>query len=440
MSASHATLSRYRRGGSTAVAALTLGIPLGAGLLYLVFHGPWQEPLLQRYLSHPVEMAELILFCCALCAFAFKFGQSVRERIALRLGMLPPWDGTVVPVDDADKLLDKLDTLPARLKRTWLAGRFAAILDYLRSRGSADELDDQMRSLSDNDAMALDGSYSLTRFITWAIPILGFLGTVVGITQAIAGVTPEKLEKDLSAVTDGLATAFDTTATALALTMVVMFVGFIIERIEQGILDAVDRHVEHELGHRFERLGTDTSEVAGIVRHSSQALLKAVEQTVLKQADIWAKTFAEVESRRLEMENAMQERIKSTFSAAIATALERTAESHARRLAEAEGLQAAARTKVLETMASLEKSLRESIQEQKVGLAPLAKGLGEHTQAIVQLQEGARALVNLQEALNQNMMRLVGTLQGVEWRISAPEFRIRLEPGTTEPASKNRAA
>ena len=91
-------------------------------------------------------------------------------------------------------------------------------------------------------------------------------------------------------------------------------------------------------------------------------------------------------------------------------------------------------------MASLEKSLRESIQEQKAGLAPLAKGLGDHTQAIVKLQEGARQLVALQEALNQNMGRLVGSLQGVEWRISAPEFRIRLEPAGGDAAAGKRAA
>ena len=86
-------------------------------------------------------------------------------------------------------------------------------------RGSADELDDQLRNLADTDALALESSYALTRFITWAIPIIGFLGTVLGITGAISGVTPEVLEKSLSTVTDGLALAFDTTALALGLTM-----------------------------------------------------------------------------------------------------------------------------------------------------------------------------------------------------------------------------
>ena len=71
-----------------------------------------------------------------------------------------------------------------------------------------------LRSLADQDSLTLEGSNALVRFITWAIPILGFLGTVLGITGAISGVTPEVLEKSLSTVTDGLSLAFDTTAVA----------------------------------------------------------------------------------------------------------------------------------------------------------------------------------------------------------------------------------
>ena len=69
------------------------------------------------------------------------------------------------------------------------------ILNFVASRNSAAGLDDQMRVLSDNDAMALDSSYALMRFIIWAMPILGFLGTVLGITAAIAGIDPAQAWK-----------------------------------------------------------------------------------------------------------------------------------------------------------------------------------------------------------------------------------------------------
>src|SRR5207245_2533892 len=141
----------------------------------------------------------------------------------------------------ATRLLAGLNQLPRRLQNTLIVKRAAAVLDFLCSRGSAAELDDHLRTLADNDAVTLEGSYALTRFLTWAIPILGFLGTVLGITGAISGVTPEVLEQSLGTVTDGLALAFDATALALALTMLTMFLSFIVERTEQGVLEAVDR-------------------------------------------------------------------------------------------------------------------------------------------------------------------------------------------------------
>ena len=164
-------------------------------------------------------------------------------------------------------------------------------------RGAADDLDDQLRTLADNDVVSMEGGFALTRFITWAIPILGFLGTVLGITTAIHGATPEVLEKSLSAVTDGLSYAFDATALALALTMITMFLSFLVERDEQGVLDAVDRTVDRCLAHRFQRVGADAGPFALAVQQNTQALLESMGQLVQRQAELWAQTVAEMDKR-----------------------------------------------------------------------------------------------------------------------------------------------
>src|SRR5262249_23438863 len=194
------------------------------------------------------------------------------------------------------------DRLPAWVRCTYLGRRVAAVLHFIASRGSANGLDDQLRTLSDNDAMTLEASYSLTRFITWAIPILGFLGTVLGITGAISGVTPEVLEQSLSGVTDGLALAFDATALGLALTMAAMFLNFLVERAEWGVLETVDHYADRQLAHRFEQAGD-----AG--RVPAETLGQVVEQLVQKQAAVWAQALAEVDRRRAEVEARMEERL-----------------------------------------------------------------------------------------------------------------------------------
>src|SRR5262249_34483584 len=162
-----------------------------------------------------------------------------------------------------------------------------AIFDFIIPRGSANELDDHLRALGDVDAMSSEGSYALVRFITWAIPILGFLGTVLGITESISGVTPDQLEHNLSKVTDGLALAFDATALGLALTMITMFVTFLVERAEQSILDDVDHFIDRHLAHRFERIDSENGEYIASLRLQTDVLLKGTELLVQKQAKIW---------------------------------------------------------------------------------------------------------------------------------------------------------
>ncbi len=407
---------------STALPAFALGLPLAALVIYLVCWGPGKDTEMQRYLSHHVEKVEVIMFCCALAALTAKLWRSRREQAALAAKLLPAWDGTPMPVDEAPKLLAGLTRLPYRLQNSYLVCRVASVLDFVCSRRSADELDDQLRTLADNDVVTLEGSYSLTRFITWAIPILGFLGTVLGITKSISHVTPEQLEKDLSQVTSGLALAFDATALGLALTMVTMFLSFLTERAEQGILEAVDRFVDRHLAHRFERNGVDGGEFAAVVRQHTQLLVQATEKVVQRQAEVWAQSLAEVHRGRAAAEQEIQERLRGT----IESALERTLETHARRLATLEQQAAEHGGVLLEKMSAFAAEARQAGQEQIKVLTPLSQGLAAQAESLTRLQQGEQQLVELQSELNQSLTSMMRALQGFE-------FRFRLEPHEVKP-------
>src|SRR5437763_674370 len=214
--------------------------------------------------------------------------------------------------------------------------------------------------LADADALAMEGSYALTRFITWAVPILGFLGTVLGITGAISNVSPEVLEKSLSGVTGGLAFAFDATALALGLTMITMFCSFLVERQEQGVLDAVDLYVDRQLAHRFQRAGADTGAVAEAVRQNARAVLDAMGQLVQRQADVWAQTIAATEKRSTEGQ--------ARLTGALEAALERTLHTHAQRLAALEQQAVEQGARLLEQMAALAGVVRDTAREQQAAL------------------------------------------------------------------------
>src|SRR5262245_18040822 len=203
-----------RRLGST-LAAFLVGLPLAALVLAAFHYVPLRHSYVFRYVEFPVQWVEVAFFTCGLGALIVKYLQVRYEHAACYLDLLPRWDGKPVPAGEATNLLASLGRQSARVQNSFFGRRLRAVLDFLRQRQRARDLDDHLRSLADNDAVAQENGFALVRFISWAVPILGFLGTFIGITGAIGGVTPEVLEESLSTVTDGLSEAFDATALAL---------------------------------------------------------------------------------------------------------------------------------------------------------------------------------------------------------------------------------
>ena len=386
----------------TNLAAFVIGLPLAVGILYAIHHSPVNHPsveTIRRYVTHPVQWAVVGMFCCALGTLLAKLWHNLAERRACRALNLPAWDGKAIPPKDALQLTGCVDRLSMRLRRTFVARRVLAVLDFLGQRKSAAGLDDQMRALADADALSLESSYALTRFITWAIPILGFLGTVLGITGAISGITPEVLEKSLSGVTDGLSEAFDSTALALGLTMITMFCSFLVERAEQGVLDFVDPFVENQLANRFQRTGTETA-----VAPQTQGLIEMAEQLVRSQASVWAQSFAETERQAAARHSERQDGL----AASLESVLERTLQTHTQRLTALENQTVGHGGKLLEHLAALAATLRDTGREQIAGLTRVGEMMAAQAGTLAQIQAGEKQLIQLQTVMHENLSALAG--------------------------------
>jgi biopolymer transport protein ExbB/TolQ len=424
MSAAQPAGPRPASRASSTVAAFLIGLPLALGVLLTVEYGPLRDSAWHRYVEHPVEVVELVLFCCAVGCLATKLLVNLGERAVLRRELLPPWDGQPESADAAPRLRAAVHAGAGRRAGTWLARRLDAVLDFVAQRGSADGLDDQLRALADTDALALDNSYSLVRFITWAIPILGFLGTVLGITQAIAGVTPEVLEKSLSSVTEGLSLAFDTTAVGLALTMVTMFLSFVTERMEQSVLEQVDHLADVQLAHRFERGPEHGGEVGEALRQNTQVLLKATEQLVQQQAAVWAESLAAAQRQWAENGARQQEAV----AAALGEALDQTLETHQRRLAALE-----------QHVERQTAALAEAGREHQEGLARVIDAVAAQTDALARLQDDGKQLIRLQDALHHNLAALqaAGSFEQAVQTMTAAIHLLtaKVAPGAAGPAA-----
>jgi biopolymer transport protein ExbB/TolQ len=396
--------SSARRSSGT-LAALLVGLPLAAALLALFHFGPLRHSKVFRYVEYPVQWVEVCFFCVGMGALALRWLSLRAENAACSVELLPRWDGKPLPATGAHELLAGIARQPERIRETLFGRRLRTVLEFISQRQSAVELDDQLRSLADADAVAQDNSFGLIRFITWAIPILGFLGTVVGITGAISGVTPEQLEHSMSAVTDGLGEAFDSTALALGLTMLQMFVAHLVERQEQSLLANVDSQVERHLAHRFQRQAVESSPVLEAVRRGSEGLSGLVEAMVRKQADVWAAALGEPEKRA----SAIYQQVQAQFSYALGQSLEQTAEAYAQRLAALEKQSLERMARILHELNGLATAVRDTGREQQETLCRVADGIAGQADVMGKLQRDAGDLARLQAALHENLDAITRT-------------------------------
>jgi biopolymer transport protein ExbB/TolQ len=104
---------------------------------------------------------------------------------------------------------------------------------------------------SNRDSSGSDSSYSLCRVLIWAIPILGFIGTVMGLAVAVSGFGVLGGSAEISAiktaigqVTTGLGVAFDTTLLALLLTVFLMFPLSFIQRNEENLFVELENYLD----------------------------------------------------------------------------------------------------------------------------------------------------------------------------------------------------
>jgi hypothetical protein len=81
---------------------------------------------------------------------------------------------------------------------------------------------DTVREQCDVESDRLDSELSMVRYIAWAIPSIGFIGTVRGIGDAL-GQAYKAVEGDISGVTVSLGVAFNSTFVALVLSIIIMF-------------------------------------------------------------------------------------------------------------------------------------------------------------------------------------------------------------------------
>ncbi|MCG5539350.1 MotA/TolQ/ExbB proton channel family protein [Halorhodospira sp. 9622] len=226
-------------------------ISAGAGLVWVVLlhfllpaDGYWAEFLLDRQGSfYPLSIQNLmwLIFFVGLGELAFALWRMWESRAELDQHYLPEDEETVLVVDDLGGLYKNLRKHKGLERGYFLPRLIQRVVLQFQSSRSVDQASVLLNSSLELFMHELELRYQMLRYISWLLPTLGFIGTIIGISRALAfaadyGEDHGDLLPDLSSQ---LAVAFHTTLLGLLMSGVIVFVLYLVQGKEENVLNQV---------------------------------------------------------------------------------------------------------------------------------------------------------------------------------------------------------
>jgi biopolymer transport protein ExbB/TolQ len=388
------------------------------GLACLAFYaffvsGSTEDSTTYRYFAaHWINYCTTIIFFVGLAALVIKMLGTMVQFVTLDSIRLPNAGINGQTVGDVPDLLVRLEALTPSLQSSYIVERLRNVLQYVHRKGTADTIESHLHYLEDADVGRSQQSYALVRIIFSTIPILGFLGTVLGITAAIAqlDMSAEGMEKSLPAVIAGLSVAFYTTAQSLLLSTILLFMKFCVEKVEHRLLSAVDASAAEQLVGRFQQFGSENDPHLASIRRMSEQLLAVVQTSTEKQCDLLKSSLDQTGRRWTEM----FDHTATTLNRVMAGAAASLEESFA---AAATTLDEALSGAVVEGLSRHAKSLNHGVEQHAKNLEEtlvrhavlLNEGLEHHASALTQAEstiaeENRRHLADVEAAVGEAML------------------------------------
>lgn len=175
----------------------------------------------------------------------FKSRKLALQRKSLEYTVVPAEHDFVLSSATVQTVTDQIYATVDDPRKFVLFNRIVIALSNLRNLGQVTEVDGILRSQAAQDEASMESTYSLLGGFVWAIPVLGFIGTVLGLSSAISSFAVVlqgaaelgEIKHALQGVTGGLATAFETTLEALVAALVIQLYLTYLKKSELEFLD-----------------------------------------------------------------------------------------------------------------------------------------------------------------------------------------------------------
>lgn len=354
------------------------------------------NPMLLRFTAgHSVEYIVTAFFFTGASALVIKAFEIAGQRRMPSEPLLGPVPQGGQSVEDAAELIPLLAEAPAHLQQGFLVRRLRDLLDHLHRTGKAESLGEELKYLADLDAMRAQHGYAFVRVIIWAIPILGLLGTVIGITSVFAHLDIKHFDASLPMVLSGLQVAFDTTGLALAMSMLLMFGQYFVDRGDQALLAEVDARVNSEMVGRFRNDEVVGDPQLGPMRRLVETVVQATERLVARQAEIWRGTIDVAEQRHQQLTTTSGKQLES----ALAWALENTLKTHATTVAATE-------RQLAEQNHRQWSAVQQALVQTADATARQQAEMARQSELLLKVVEATGQVAGLEQALNRNLSAL----------------------------------
>ncbi len=320
------------------VIPICFGLILYMGLLVVMGQGYITNETAVRYISgHPISKLTLVLFFVGVASLTLIAVNLFKQFSALdNIELVPATnalgeDSAATASMDADAdltlhYLEQLDGASNTDQSYYLWSRLNDAVHHV-DRNGPNGLTEHLQYLAVQDQEFQEQKYSLVRILIWATPMLGFLGTVLGISAALGSIDvgPDNdFAKMMTGLRGSLYVAFDTTALALILSMILMFGQFLVDRFESQLLRNVESRSMDILSRCFE-LDKDGGSATGAMERIGKTVLLATHEVVQKQTELWERSMKSAERAWVDSVTGANQAASENLETAVDRAVENMA-------------------------------------------------------------------------------------------------------------------
>ncbi len=187
-----------------------------------------------------------ILMFWALAIIAYKGVLASREHQLLQKDLVPLAEGSKVLPEDAREYARQIQSLPDIERSRLLPRALLSALGRFRATRNIQDVSATAHAVCASESDRLESELSMVRYIAWAIPSIGFIGTVRGIGEALAQ-AHKAVEGDIAGVTQSLGVAFNSTFVALLISILLMFVLHQLQLQQDRLVLETDNYLDGRL-------------------------------------------------------------------------------------------------------------------------------------------------------------------------------------------------